>query len=401
MSDFFQPVKLTDSVYWVGAIDWGIRDFHGYSVTKGTTYNAYLIIADTVTLVDTVKKEHVHEMMSRIQKLVDPSQIDCIISNHSELDHSGGLPEVAGFVKPARILASKMGVRTLRSHFPDVDLNLEEVKTGDTLNLGHLTLRFIETKMLHWPDSMFTYIPEEKILFSQDAFGLHLASAERFADLISPTVVYREMAKYFANILMPYAHLIIQLMKNISEMGLEIDFIANDHGPIFRRDINNVFDWYNNWAQQSPDNRAIIIYDSMWGSTQKMAKVIAEGVQSGGGKPTLLPLSGVHRSDVALELLEAGALIAGSPTLNNNVFPTLADVMSYLKGLRRKNLVGAVFGSFGWSGEAVELLKSALEEMNVELIGEHKTQYVPSVKSLNACFEMGVAIGKRLSENRP
>ncbi len=366
----------------------------------GLRYNAYLIMTDTVTLIDTVKEPHLPEMLARISRIIDPEKITRIISNHSELDHSGGLPQVAALVRPDQILASKMGVKALKSHFPGADLHIEEVQTGQSIDIGGRTLQFIETRMLHWPDSMFTYMPEEHLLFSQDAFGMHLASAERFADLIAPTIIYKEMAKYFANILMPYSHLIVKLLDTIEKMGLRIDIIANDHGPVFRRDIDNVIGWYRNWSGQAPSDKAVIVYDSMWGSTQKMGKIIAEGISKGGGRPIVMSAGGNHRSDIALELLHAGALIVGSPTLNNTLFPTMADVLYYLKGLRRQNLIGAAFGSYGWSGEAVSQIRQLLEEMKVEIVGELKTQYIPDTQTEEACYQLGVSIGKRLSENR-
>ncbi|HPQ41660.1 MAG TPA: FprA family A-type flavoprotein, partial [bacterium] len=244
MTNFYQPVKLTDTVYWVGAIDWDVRDFHGYSTNRGTTYNAYLVLAEKIALIDTVKASFVPEMMARISRIIDPQDICCIVSNHAEIDHSGGLPAVAAEVKPERILASKMGVKGLREHFNNSDLNLTEVASGEVLDLGNRSLHFMETRMLHWPDSMFTYMPEERLLFSQDAFGMHLATAERFADQVGPTIVYREMAKYYANILLPYSALVLKLIEKITEMNLKIDIIAHDHGPIFRRDIDNVIGWY-------------------------------------------------------------------------------------------------------------------------------------------------------------
>ena len=399
MSDFFQPVKVTDTVYWVGAIDWDVRDFHGYATSRGTTYNAYLVLGEKVTLVDTVKEQFVPEMMTRISRVINPEKICCIVSNHAEIDHSGGLPQVAAQIKPERILASKMGVKVLNEHFNNADLHLTPVSQGDVLNLGNRTLHFMETRMLHWPDSMFTYMPEERLLFSQDAFGMHLASAERFADQVTPSLIYREMAKYFANILLPYSNLVLKLIDRLVEMDLKIDIIAHDHGPIIRRDVENAIGWYKRWANQAPTNRGIIIYDTMWGSTMKMAKVIADGIHKGGGKAELMPMGGSHRSDVATEMLHAGALIAGSPTLNNNMFPTMADVLCYLKGLRPRNLVGAAFGSYGWGGEGVKQVRELLEQMDVEVLGERRAKYVPTDDDLDSCFQLGVEIGTRLAEN--
>ncbi|MFC1608160.1 FprA family A-type flavoprotein [Candidatus Latescibacterota bacterium] len=398
MKESFKARKITDTVYWVGAIDWNITDFHGYATKRGTTYNAFLILADDITLVDTVKEQFKDEMMARIASLVDPEDISVIISNHIELDHSGSLPSVIAKVKPERVYASKMGIKAIKGHFHD-DFSITAIEDGGSVSLGNMDVSFIETRMLHWPDSMFTYLPGEGILFSQDAFGMHLASNELFADEIDNSILEYEAAKYFANILLPYSHLILRLLDRVAQLGIDISMIAPDHGPIWRTpdDIGKVKGWYVNWAEQKPSKRAVIVYDTMWNSTDTMARAIGEGLSDNGINVKVMSMHSSHRSDVATEMLDAGALIVGSPTLNSNMFPTVADVMVYLRGLRPKNLIGVAFGSYGWGGEAIKQIEGILEEMKVERVAETvKVQYVPVEDDLNRCFELGKQIAGKL-----
>jgi flavorubredoxin len=391
-----QAIPLTDSVYWVGAIDWTIRDFHGYETSRGTTYNAYLVMADKITLIDTVKKPFFSEMMGRIASVVDPAQIEIVVSNHTEMDHSGALPETLAAVQPAQFLASKMGAKALAKHF-DLPLAPTPVADGETLSLGNLSLQFMETKMLHWPDSMFSYLPERELLFSQDAFGMHLASSERFDDEIDDWVLDYEATKYYANILTPLSPLVAKLLAKGGEMTLPLKTIAPDHGPIWRTELGRIVGLYDRWSQMAPTGKAIIIYDTMWGSTCMMAKAYAEGLMAGGACVRQLPLTASHRSEVATELLEAGALLVGTPTINGQMFPTVADCLTYLRGLKRQNLIGTTFGSYGWSGEAPKQAADILEDMKVELAAEPiRAQWVPSDDELQQCFAAGKQIGETL-----
>lgn len=396
-----KAIPITDSVYWVGAIDWSARDFHGYLTSRGTTYNAYLVLADKITLIDTVKKPFVGEMLSRIADVINPSKIDYVVSNHSEPDHSSALPEIIAAVQPDKVFASVMGSKTLARYYR-LDNEIIPVKDGETLSLGNLNLAFVDTKMLHWPDSMFSYLPERQVLFSQDAFGMHLAGAERFADEVHDWILNYEATKYYANILTPVSPLVLKLLERVAGMNLDIKYLCTDHGPVWRRDLDSILGKYQEWATQDPTNKAVIVYDTMWGSTALMANAYAEGVQAGGGCVKLMPLNAAHRSDVATELLEAGALLAGSPTMNNGLFPTLSDTLVYLKGLKRRNLIGAAFGSYGWSGEAPGQVGALLEEMKVEMVREpFKAQYLPTNEELSDCYETGRQIGERLASNCP
>jgi len=397
MENVHKAVKISDHVYWVGAIDWGIRDFHGYTTRHGSTYNAYLIMADKVTLMDTVKAPFREELLSRIASVVDPGDIDYIVSNHAEMDHSGSLVRVIDEVRPEKVFASVMGTKALREHFGLE--NILPLKSGDTLSLGNLELAFMETRMLHWPDSMFSYLKEDRLLFSQDAFGMHLASAERFADKLDPGILDYEAATYYANILMPYSPLVLKLLEEVKRSGLDIRTVAPDHGPVWRRKIGAVMESYARWARQEPSSKAVVLYDTMWHSTEMMARAIEEGLVQGGARVKVMSMHSSHRSDAAYEILDAGALVAGSPTLNNHIFPSMADVLTYLKGLRPQNLIGAAFGSYGWSGESPQQIADILTEMKVELVAEPlKMKYVPHGDDLKRCVSLGESVARKLKE---
>jgi flavorubredoxin len=392
-----KAIKVTDDIYWVGAIDWEIKEFHGYATGRGTTYNAYLILADKIALIDTVKRPFLDEMLSRIASVVEPSEIDYIVSNHSEMDHTGALPEAIRVIRPEKVLASTMGAKALPAHFP-LPQPITPVRDGEKLSLGNRSLLFLETRMLHWPDSMMTYLPEEELLFSQDGFGMHLASGELFADRIDAAVLRDEAAKYYANILLPYSPLVLKLKARIAEAGLKIRIIAPDHGPVWRQDPLTVVGWYAAWAEQRPTRKAVVAFDTMWGSTALMARALGEGLRAGGAETRLLPLAKTTRADLVTAVLEAGGLLVGSPTLNNGVFPTVADALSYLKGLKPRNLLGLAFGSHGWSGEGTGIIAQTLEAIKAEIAGPALTAvYVPTAGNLQSCFDAGSALGRRLA----
>ena len=394
----FNATKISDHVYWVGAVDWATRDFHGYLTQRGSTYNAYLILADKITLIDTVKAPFREEMLARIASVINPKDISYIISNHSEMDHSGSLPQTIEAVKPEKVFASSVGVKTLANHFY-MDREIIPVKDGESLSLGNLNLSFVETKMLHWPDSMMTYLVEEGVLFSQDAFGMHLATSQRFADEIDDDVLEYEGAKYFANILLLLSSLVIRALEKVGKLGITINVLAPDHGPIWRKDINRMLEYYAKWAVQKPTRKAVVVYDTMWQSTHKMARAIGEGLADGGADAKIMKLRACHRSDIVTEILDAGALLVGSPTINNNMFPTVADVLTYLKGLKPQNLIGAAFGSYGWSGEAVGHVEEILSAMKIELVGESiKARYVPDDDALDKCFSLGKLVADELAK---
>ncbi len=391
-----RAVKISEKVWWVGAIDWEIRDFHGYSTDRGTTYNAFLILADKVTLIDTVKAPFKDEMMSRIAQVTEPKKIDYIVSNHSEMDHSGCLPQVIKEVSPEKVFASTMGKKALAEHF-NIDQEIIAVSDGAKLSLGNANLSFYETRMLHWPDSMMTYLDTDELLFSQDGFGMHLASSERFDYELDEALLKSEAAKYYANILTPYSGLIRKLLEKLSGLDLSIRILAPDHGPIWRAHIDKILRWYSDWAIQTPTKKAVIAFDTMWQSTDQMAHHIADGVTSSGAIAKVMPLRGSHRSDVATELIDAGGFIVGTPTINNQMFPTVADMLVYIKGLKFQNLIGAAFGSYGWSGDGARHVREALVDMKIDVIGDVlSAKYVPDEEDLKMCFELGRAVGEKI-----
>ncbi|MHB8896795.1 MAG: FprA family A-type flavoprotein, partial [Candidatus Geothermincolia bacterium] len=263
MSQEFQAVKISEHVYWVGAIDWDIRDFHGYSTPRGSTYNAYLIMADDPILIDTVRRPFKDELLSRVASVTDPGNIRYIISNHSEPDHSSSLPEVIEAVRPEKVFASKLGVKDLAGYYGEDGIDV--VADGETVKLSGVDLTFLETRMIHWPDSMMTYLADDRLLFSQDGFGMHLATSDRFADEISDGVLYEENSKYFANILLPYRQLIVKLLDRLDSLGLSIETIAPDHGPMWRKGLDKLIAQYRSWCAQGPKEKAVVTFDTMWG----------------------------------------------------------------------------------------------------------------------------------------
>jgi flavorubredoxin len=394
-----QPIELSKNVYWVGAIDWLTRDFHGYSTNRGTTYNAYLIIDEKVTLIDTVKAGYRSDLMHRIRNIIDPKKIDYLVVNHVEMDHSGSLPEVMKAIEPEKVICSKMGHKALLKHFHQEDWPYHIVTPGEEMSLGEKTLNFLETRMLHWPDSMFTYIKEDQILFSSDAFGEHLATSERFDDEVNQDVLMFEATKYYANILTLYSPLVKKLIAKVAEMELPIKMIAPDHGVIWRGNPGKIIDAYSRWCVHEGKGNALIIYDTMWHSTEMMAHAVADGLQDKGISYKLLNLQVNHRSDVMSDVLEASAIILGCPTLNNGLLPRMAGFLMYMRGLRPTNKIGAAFGSYGWSGESVKLMNKSMLEMKFNMVHEGlKVQYVPEHTHLRECVELGKTVGQALND---
>lgn len=393
-----EPIELNKGVYWVGAIDWNIREFHGYSTSRGTTYNAYLVKDEKTALVDTVKAEFFPEMLSRIEAIIDPAEIDYLIVNHLEMDHSGALPQFMERAPKAQIVASDNGVKGLPRHYRK-EWPTVRVKTGEEISLGNKTLQFLEAYMLHWPDSMFTYVIEDRLLLPNDGFGQHYASYQRFDDQLgSLETVMDEAAKYFANILMPLAPLIPPLLKKVAKMGLQIEMIAPSHGIIWRSHLDKIIQAYTDWSKGVCENRALVIYDSMWGSTETMAKAIAEGMSRAGLENKILHVRKNHYSDIVKEILTAKVFVLGSPTINEGVFPSVAQLLSYLKGLHPIKKKGAVFGSYGWGGEAIKVMEAEMKAMGIEIVEPGLgVMYVPGEEDLTSCIEFGEKVAAGLS----
>ena len=392
-----KPIEIAKGIYSVGALDWNIRDFHGYSTDYGTTYNAFLIVDEKIALIDTVKRPFFNTLLSNISEIVDPSKIDYVISNHTEMDHSGSLPpimEAVGKDKP--LYCSKMGEKNLKMHFSD-NWNYKVVGSHDELSLGENTIHFLETKMLHWPDSMFSYLKEKQILFSSDAFGQHLAGTAFFDNEASEDIVMHQAKKYYANILLPYSALIQKLLNQVTDLGLKFKMICPDHGIIWLKNPLKIVKAYANWSKQIPKNKAVIVYDTMWNSTQTMAESIARGILEKGIQVQLMNLKNCHRSNIVTEIMDAAAVLIGTPTLNNEIYPTVSDFLTYLKGLKPQNKLSMSFGSYGWSGEAVKYADKRTEEMKFDKLKQGlKIQYVPNKENLKSCIELGSEIGEAI-----
>ncbi|KYK24868.1 MBL fold metallo-hydrolase [Thermoplasmatales archaeon SG8-52-4] len=390
-------IEIKKDIYWVGGIDWQIRNFHGYSTNRGTTYNAYLIIDKKITLVDTVKHYLFDEMLSRIKEIIDPSKIDYIVSNHVEMDHSGSIIKILEYCPNATVITSTRGEKGLKRHYKK-DLKFKVVKSGDTLNIGKRILNFVEIPMIHWPDSMVTYIPSDKLLLPNDAFGQHIASSERFDKDFDWGILKEEAAKYYANIVMPYGS---QVEKALDVIGkLDIDMIAPSHGIIWQSLIPNILKEYKKWANNQTEKKALIIYDSMWGSTEKIAYLLQEGIEETDIPVTLRNIKNTHISDIITDVLTSKMILIGSPTLNNTMLPSVGGFLTYLKGLRPKDRIGFVFGSYGWGGQAVGEIEKILKDLSWDMpIESINLNYIPDKDELMNVKNVGKKLVKYLKEN--
>ncbi len=398
-----KPVELKNGIFWVGAIDWAVRDFHGYETPRGTSYNNYLIVDDEPTLLDTVHHDFINLSIENISRIIDPKKIRHIVINHIENDHASGFENLVELVPHANIYMTDKGKKGLSKFVHLEKYKIHTVKSGDSIKIGKRTLHFIETPMMHWPDSMFTYIKEEKILISQDAFGQHLATVERFddefVDKCSMVELEDAVVDYYANILMPYGNVIKGKIEEIKKSGIEIEMIAPDHGVIWRSHIDKVLNLYSDMVEAKAKLGAVIVYDTMWHSTEQMVFPIAKGLEAEGIPVKIFKLRSTPKSVAVKEIWKYRGLILGSPTLNNNIFPSIAELLTYLKGLRLKNRLFSAFGSYGWSGEAVKEIFEYGKSMKLELFEPGiKVLYKPSEEELNKCYEFGIAFGKALKD---
>ncbi|MDA3862725.1 MAG: FprA family A-type flavoprotein [Deltaproteobacteria bacterium] len=374
-----KAVEIKNGIYWVGAIDWDLRNFHGYKTQRGSSYNSYLIIDDKITLIDNVKSHFFKEQLQRISTIVDPAKIDYIIQNHIEMDHSGSLPLILKHCPNAQVFASPKGVEGIPLHYSN-NLNLKSVKSGSSLNLGKRTLNFVQTPMVHWPDNMVSYCPEEKILFSNDAFGQHISSSERFDDEYTSSINMYEASKYYANIVLPYGAMVQKALKTVDQLEMEI--ICPSHGLMWRSHISDILDKYKIWSKNEVVNKALIIYDSMWGSTRKIADTIQDVFEESKFSIRKMNLQHNHISDIMTEVLEAKIICVGSPTLNNNMMPTVSAFLTYFKGLAPKDRIGLAFGSYGWGGQSTAQVEKELKSCGFDLLETIRHQYVPTSSDL-------------------
>lgn len=374
-------IEISPKVWWVGGIDWNERLFHGYTTERGITYNAYLIMDEKVTLIDTCKATFSDELVQRISQVVDPAKIDVVITNHVEMDHSGSLPVIHRLAPNATIYASAgAGVNEVRAHF---GIEATPVKSGDTLCIGERTLTFVTTPMVHWPDNMVTYSDVDQILFSNDAFGQHFATTKRFDDENDLCEIFKQAKKYYANIVWPYgmqAHKALEAIK-----GLDLKMIAPSHGCIWRSHIDEILEKYEAWTTYQTEEKAVVVFDSMWHSTESMAREICDAFIAEGVSAQLVDVKTTHISDIMLYMCDAKYVAVGSPTLNSNMLPTIASFLTYMRGLSPKNeqRIGLAFGSYGWAPLGPKQVYAELENAKFQLpVPVVAQQWIPSEENL-------------------
>ncbi|OGS24414.1 MAG: MBL fold metallo-hydrolase [Elusimicrobia bacterium RIFOXYB2_FULL_48_7] len=392
-------VKIIDGLYWVGAVDWNVRAFHGhtYNTQKGTTYNAYLVVDEKIALVDTVYGPFTADLIENIKEIIDPAKIDYIIANHVETDHSGALPAIHKLCPKAKVLGTQKCKEGLYKNYYG-DWEFQEVKTGDKLSLGKKTLTFLEAPMLHWPDSMFTYMVEDAILLPNDAFGQHYASSQRFDDEVDPCFLMDEAAKYYANILLPFSPLVLRKIDEVQKANIPIKIIAPSHGIIWRKDPMKIVNAYVEWAKNTTKKKVVIVYETMWKSTEIMAKQIADGIiDSGGVDVKIYDVGSADKTDVIKEMLDAKGFLIGSSTHGNDMLPHMAGFLAFLKDMKPKGRLTAAFGSFGWAGGAVASIEKMLKESGIEVAQPGLgVKFVPDANEIKACYEFGREFAKKI-----
>ena len=387
--------RVMEGIYWVGAVDWNLRSFHSYVTHRGSSYNSYLVADDKVALIDFVKAPFAEEQIERISEVIDPKKVDYIVANHAEPDHSGSVRRVIEACPNAEVVATERCINTLQKYYGG-DLKITPIEKKPTLKLGKRSLSFIPVPMAHWPDSMVSYMPEEKLLFSNDAFGQHLASSGRFDDEVDEAELMQEASTYYANILMPLWRSVSRALKALE--GVPVEMIAPSHGVIWRGNPGKILKAYQGWVAGETKRKAVVVYDTMWGSTQILARAIADGIASKGVDVKVHCLGSSHNSDVIADILDAKAVIVGSPTLNNHVFPTVASFLAYMRGLKPMNKIGAAFGSFGWAGGAKKVVEAEMQAAGIQLI-ESDIDFVfkPSGDEAKRAYVFGVGLGEKIA----
>lgn len=385
--------KVTDKVTWVGKIDWGLRTFHGdeYSTHRGSSYNAYLIRDKKNVLIDTVWQPFAKEFVDELKKEIDLEDIDYIVINHGEIDHSGALTELMRYIPNTPIYCTANAVKSLKGHYHQ-DWNFVTVKTGDVLDIGESKLTFVEARMLHWPDTMFTYMSGENILFSNDGFGQHLAADPLFNDVVDQAELFNECMKYYANILTPFSNFVTKKIEEVLSFNLPLDMICPSHGVIWRKDPTQIVNKYMEWANGYQENQISIIYDTMWNGTRRMAEYIGEGIREADKDVTikLFNAADTDKNDILLEVFKSKAILVGCPTINKGMSFATAGILEMIRGLSFKNKKGAGFGAYGWSGESPKMISEELSKAGFVVVSEPlKELWYPNEEALSRCKEFG------------
>ncbi len=386
-------IRLNGSVTWVGKKDWELREFHGmeYSTHRGSSYNSYLVRDEKVVLIDTVWQPFAKEFVANLKKEIDLNKIDYIIANHGEIDHSGALPELMKEIPDTPIYCTRNGIKSIKGHYHQ-DWNFVEVKSGDSINLGTKELVFLEARMLHWPDTMFCYLTEDNILFSNDAFGQHYATEFMFNDQVDQAELYQEAIKYYANILTPFSKFVVKKIEEFVGLNLPVSMICTSHGILWRDNPLQIVEQYVKWAQDYQENQITLIYDTMWNGTRRMAEAIAEGIRAEDPEVVvkLYNTGRTDKNDVITEVFKSKAILVGSPTINKGILTSIAAILEEIRGLEFKNKKAAAFGCYGWSGESPKMITKLLEECGMELVNDGlKALWNPDEDSIAQCVEFG------------
>lgn len=391
-------IKIKDEIYWVGIRDWEVRRFHGeeYSTHRGSSYNSYLIKDEKIALVDNVWSPFQQEYLEELEREVGLKNIDMIIVNHAEPDHGGSLGLLMEKIPDTPIYCTANGAKIIQKHFHK-DWDFKIVKTGDTVDLGKNKLVFLEMRMLHWPDSMATFVSGANVLLSNDAFGQHYAAPQLFNDLVDQCELYQEAIKYYANILTPFSKLVSAKLKEVGELNLPIEMIAPSHGVIWRDNPMQILEKYHQWANNYHEGTAVVLYNTMYGSTQKMAMAIAKGLENKGVVTKVINIGKSDHGDIITDIFKAKGVVIGSCTLNRGVLGSTGAITTMIKGLQFKEKYGAAFGSYGWGGESIKIVANDLEQAGFELVGEGlKVQYAPTVEELEKCVAFGEAFADKI-----
>lgn len=386
---------VVNDIYEVGVRDWTMATFHGFSTPRGVTYNSYLIMDEKIALIDGVKAPFTQDQLRNISKVVDPAKIDYVVVNHVEPDHSGSLPALAKACPNATFLITMQGSNEIKEHYGDI-FKLQVVKKGDTVSLGKRTLTFQPVPMLHWPDSMVTYCPEEEILFSSDAFGQHLCCSKLFDDETDVENMYFEAQRYFANILFPYRKLVPKTVDLVRSLPLKL--IAPGHGCIWRAHIKDILDKYESWGKGETIDRIIVVFDTMWGGTEAMARAITKGIAAQGMRVKLYRYSQDQEANILSDILTAKGLLVGSPTQNSGMMPTIGGFLTYLKGLKPTGKKAAAFGTYGWNGGAEKAMEAMLQEAGLDVVPGYNVKWRPLPKELDAAEQFGYEFAEKVAK---
>ena len=392
--------KLTDKVTWVGKVDWELKRFHGdeFSTHNGSSYNSYLVRDGKNILIDTVWLPYDEEFIASLKEEIDLKDIDAIIVNHAEIDHSGSLPALMREIPDTPIYCTANGEKILRGHYHQ-DWHYVTVKTGDKLELDGSTLTFIEAPMLHWPDTMFTYMSGENILFSNDGFGQHYATESLYNDMVDKAELFAEALKYYANILNPFSPMVTRKVKEILAMDVAIDMICPSHGVLWRNHPEQIVQKYLEWANAYQENQITVLYDTMWNSTRRMAEMIAQGIleSDSGVTVKIFSASKSDKTDLIAEIFKSRALVLGSPTVNNGYLYAIAGMLELIKGAKFKGKKAAAFGSYGWSGESVKLMNEELRDAGFDVVDDGlRIQWRPDETALDSLVEYGRSLAEKL-----